>query len=195
MGGPRLFGGGQVIVIVLSWFGIIALMSRRHPGGRDLADPALHRHADRRAGVPGDAEATHPRRARASRRILPRAKVQIDARSAADQWRPSGSTSSDEVGVLYPGSGCSRVARSSAASCSGDRGVHRREEVRHAAAFAAAAPRSPFGFMHGEQVGSRYTVGGLRPWACGGVLFALSRMPAEAAAPAMDAEPRAVPAE
>ena len=31
------------------------------PGGRDLADPALHRHADRRAGVPGDAEATRRR--------------------------------------------------------------------------------------------------------------------------------------
>ena len=45
-----------VMVIVLSWFGIISLMLVADPGGRDLADPALHRHADRRAGVPGDAE-------------------------------------------------------------------------------------------------------------------------------------------
>ena len=32
------------------------------PGRRDLADPALHRHADRRAGVPGDAEGATRRR-------------------------------------------------------------------------------------------------------------------------------------
>ncbi len=39
-----------LMVIVLSWFGIISLMLARDSGGRDLADPALHRHADRRAG-------------------------------------------------------------------------------------------------------------------------------------------------
>ena len=50
-----------IMVIVLAWFGIIALMLVADPGGRDLADPALHRHADRRAGVPGiAARATRP---------------------------------------------------------------------------------------------------------------------------------------
>ena len=45
-----------VMVIVLSWFGIISVMLGADPGGRDLADPALHRHADRRAGVPDHAD-------------------------------------------------------------------------------------------------------------------------------------------
>ena len=51
----RLFRATGVMVIVLSWFGIIAVFVA-HPAGR-TADTALHRHADRRAGVPGDAEA------------------------------------------------------------------------------------------------------------------------------------------
>ena len=46
-----------VLVIVLAWFGVIALDDGRDPGRRDPADPALHRHADRLAGVPGDADA------------------------------------------------------------------------------------------------------------------------------------------
>ena len=58
----RLFGGDRAD-------GDRAVLVRHHrrdavadPGGRDLADPALHRHADRRAGVPGDADAVmHPR--------------------------------------------------------------------------------------------------------------------------------------
>ena len=41
------------------WFGIISLMLVADPGRRDLADPALHRHADRRAGVPGDRRKSH----------------------------------------------------------------------------------------------------------------------------------------
>ena len=51
-----------VMVLVLSWFGIIALMMRADPGRRDPADPALHRHADRLAGVPGNAAAATRRR-------------------------------------------------------------------------------------------------------------------------------------
>ena len=51
-----------VMVIVLSWFGIISVMLVAHSAGRNLADPALHRHADRRPGVPGNAEATTPPR-------------------------------------------------------------------------------------------------------------------------------------
>ena len=38
-----------VMVIVLSWFGVIAVMSVADPAGRDLADPALHRHAGQEA--------------------------------------------------------------------------------------------------------------------------------------------------
>jgi len=44
-----------IMVIVLSWFGIISVLLALVPVGRDLADPALHRHADWRAGVPDHA--------------------------------------------------------------------------------------------------------------------------------------------
>ena len=52
----RLFGGdrrdGDRAVLVRHHLGDAGA----DPGGRDLADPALHRHADRRAGVPDHAE-------------------------------------------------------------------------------------------------------------------------------------------
>ena len=51
-----------VMVIVLCWFGIIARAARAGAGRRDLADPALHRHADRRAGLPDHARPATPRR-------------------------------------------------------------------------------------------------------------------------------------
>ena len=44
-----------VMVIMLAWFHIIAVHAGVDAGGRDLADPALHRHADRRPGVPDHA--------------------------------------------------------------------------------------------------------------------------------------------
>ena len=44
-----------LMVIVLSWFGVISLDARDHSGGRDLADPLVHRHADLLAGVPDHA--------------------------------------------------------------------------------------------------------------------------------------------
>ena len=51
----RLFGGdrrdGDRAVVVRHHLAA----ARAHAGGRDLADPALHRHADRRAGVPDHA--------------------------------------------------------------------------------------------------------------------------------------------
>ena len=51
-----------IMVIVLSWFGIISVLLALDAGGRDLADPALHRHADRRAGVPDHADRARTRR-------------------------------------------------------------------------------------------------------------------------------------
>ena len=62
--------GGRIGYSAATGVMVIVLVLVRHhlgdgvadPGGRDLADPALHRHADRRAGVPGDARrATRPR--------------------------------------------------------------------------------------------------------------------------------------
>ena len=58
----RLFGrdrrdGDRAVVVRHHRGDVVA-----DPAGRDLADPALHRHADRRAGVPGNAEdAMRPR--------------------------------------------------------------------------------------------------------------------------------------
>jgi AGZA family xanthine/uracil permease-like MFS transporter len=62
-----------IMVIMLSWFGIISLMLAIDPGGRDLADPALHRHVDRRAGVPDHAED-------------PRARDRAVADAASRRW-------------------------------------------------------------------------------------------------------------
>ena len=45
-----------IVVILLCWFGIISLMLSLIPTVAISADPALHRHADRLAGVPGNAE-------------------------------------------------------------------------------------------------------------------------------------------
>ena len=62
-----------VMVIILSWFGVISLMTALDPGRRHLADPALHRHADRLAGVPGEPappRTGHRRRARSLARRL-----------------------------------------------------------------------------------------------------------------------------
>ena len=51
-----------VMVLVLSWLGIVALVEQPDPGGRDPADPALYRHADRLAGLPGDRRGATRRR-------------------------------------------------------------------------------------------------------------------------------------
>ena len=61
-----------IMVIVLSWFGVISLMLGAHPGRRDLADPALHRHGALRAGHRVVLEAAGERLARRHRtRSLP----------------------------------------------------------------------------------------------------------------------------
>ena len=60
---------------------------------------------------------------------------------------------------------------------------------------AAGAVLTFFGFMHGETVGFAVTPGVALAYAMvAAFLFALSRMPAEAAAP-MSLDPKAVPAE
>ena len=82
----RLFGGDRAD-------GDRAVVVRHHladagagPGGRDLADPALHRHADRRAGVPDDAG--EPRaRDRAGAHAASRGLVQDPDGRRADRGR------------------------------------------------------------------------------------------------------------
>ena len=50
-----------IMVIVLSWFGVISLLLAIIPVVAIYPDPALHRHADRRAGVPKHAESARAR--------------------------------------------------------------------------------------------------------------------------------------
>ena len=45
-----------IMVILLCWFGTISVMLALIPERGDSADPALHRDADRLAGVPGNAQ-------------------------------------------------------------------------------------------------------------------------------------------
>ena len=97
-----------VMVIVLSWFGIISVLLAAHPGGRDLADPALHRHADRRPGVPDHAAGACARDragAHAASRGLGQDADGRRARRSRHELPPADrhSTSSVQVGVLYHG--------------------------------------------------------------------------------------------
>ena len=105
-----------VMVLVLSWFGILALADGADSGGRDLADPALHRHADRRAGLPGNAEepcAGGGPRARAAGRGLGQADDRQLARRRRHQRRGRRvSTSSARSASSTTASRCSAAARS-----------------------------------------------------------------------------------
>ena len=119
-----------VMVIVLSWFGIIAFDDGADPGRRDLADPALHRHADRRAGVPGDAE--EPRagdraRAHAAPRGLGQAADRQRARRRRHQRRGGRARQARRrTACSTTAWRCWAAARSSAAWCWRDRRVHHR---------------------------------------------------------------------
>ena len=92
---------------------IVAVLVRHHcagvdadPDRRDLADPALHRHADRRAGLPGIAEEPrarrHPRAHAASRRMGQTADRQF-ARRCGTSAAAIGIDKLAQVGVLYQG--------------------------------------------------------------------------------------------
>ena len=170
-----------VMVIVLS-------LVRHHrgdvvadPGGRDLADPALHRHADRRAGVPGDAEEPCARD-RAGADPAPRglgqaADRQLARRRPAPTPQRSGSTSSARSACSITGSRCWAAAPSSAGWCSApSRAFIIDKKFAEAAAFAAAgAVLTFFGFMHGESVGFAVTPSVAIAYAMVAVfLFALS---------------------
>ena len=144
----RLFGGdrrdGDRAVLVRHHRADVVA----HPAGRDLADPALHRHADRRAGVPGNAE--EPRaRDRARARAAPcRLGQGADRRRARRRPAPapprSGSTSSDRSACSITGSKCCRAARSSAASCSArSRCSSSRRSSSRRRRSRPPAPRSP----------------------------------------------------
>ena len=55
MGGRIGYSAATGVMVIVSRGSASSRDVGADPAGRDLADPALHRHADRRAGLPGDA--------------------------------------------------------------------------------------------------------------------------------------------
>ena len=108
-----------VMVLVLTWFGVIALMLGADPGRRDPADPALHRHADRRAGVPGTPHRHAPAIILA---LMPQiaawGKTQIDGALGA------AGTNAAAVGLDKLGAGRRAVSRAGGAGRRRDAGRH-----------------------------------------------------------------------
>ena len=144
-----------------------ALLVRHHladdgadPGRRDLADPALHRHADRRAGVPGDAASATRRRS--SWRSLPHlaawGKLQIDNAlgAAGTNAAAVGLDKLAQNGILYQGlDDARRRLDPGRPHARRDRRVHHRprRSRRPRPSPPPARVLTFFGFMHGEAIG------------------------------------------
>ena len=192
-----------VMVIVLSWFGVIAVMLVADPGGRDLADPALHRHADRRAGVPGDAEGAcaGDRAGADAATSRPGARLLIDGAlgAAGTNAATVGFDKLGQVGVLYHGLEVLGGGAILAGLVLGAIAVFIIDrKFAKASAFAAAgAVLTFFGFMHGESVGIAVTPTVALAYAMvAAFLFALSRSPAiDSTSKSLGDMPAAAPAE
>ena len=185
------------------------------PGRRDLADPALHRHADRRAGVPGHAGSM---RRRSCWRLMPHlaawAKLQIDSALGRPcrQWRAA----ADKVGAVkaatiarcasracsITGWKCWAAARSSPGWCSArsPSSSSSATSSRPSAFAAAGAVLTFFGFMHGEAVGIGGGLGvtpgvALAYALVAAVFFALAKLGTSALPVSHPETPLAAPAE
>jgi AGZA family xanthine/uracil permease-like MFS transporter len=176
-----------LMVIVLSWFGIIALLLVAGARGRDLADPALHRHADRRAGVPGDA-AEPCARDRAGADPAHRGLVQdSDRRRAAAAGTNAATVGFDklgQVGVLYHGLEVLAAARSSRASCSAPVGAFVVDKKYARLRLRGGWCGADLLRLHARRVGRLRGDALGRDRLCdrGGFLFVLSRAPETATA-------------
>ena len=144
---------------MLSWFGIISLMMALIPVVAISADPALHRHADRLAGVPGDARTATRRRScwRWCRRSPPGASCRSTTRSAPPAPTPPrlGFDKLGQAGVLYQGLDVLGGGAILAGIILGAIAVFIIErDFAKAAAFACAgAHLTFFGLIHGEAIG------------------------------------------
>jgi AGZA family xanthine/uracil permease-like MFS transporter len=191
-----------VMVIVLSWFGIIAVMSALIPL---VAISPILLYIGMLIGAQAFQETPKAHAAAIVLALIPNiaawGKVLIDGAlgAAGTNAATVGFDKLGQVGVLYHGlellgggAILSGVVLGAVATFIIDK------RFVEASAFAlAGAVLTFFGFMHGESVGIAVTPSVAAAYAIVAVfLFALSRMPAEAAAPAMARhEPSAVPAE
>jgi AGZA family xanthine/uracil permease-like MFS transporter len=190
-----------VMVIVLAWFGIIALMSSLIPV---VAISPILLYIGMLIGAQAFQETPKSHAPAIVLALAPHlaawAKVQIDGALAAAGTNAAtvGLEKLGQVGVLYHGLEVLSGGAILGGLVLGAIAVFIVEKkFVAAAAFAAAgAALTFFGFMHGEAVGIAVTPSVAFAYAVvAAFLFALSRMPAEVSAPATRAEPHAVPAE
>jgi AGZA family xanthine/uracil permease-like MFS transporter len=188
-----------IMVIVLSWFGIIALMSSLIPV---VAISPILLYIGMLIGAQAFQETPKSHAPAIVLALAPHlaawAKVQIDGALAAAGTSAAavGLDKLGQVGVLYHGLEVLSGGAILGGLVLGAIAVFIVEKkFVEAAAFAAAgAALTFFGFMHGESVGFAVTPSVAFAYALvAAFLFALSRMPAEVSAPVM--EPKVVPAE
>ncbi len=188
-----------VMVIVLSWFGIIALMSSLIPL---VAISPILLYIGMLIGAQAFQETPKSHAPAIVLALAPHlaawGKVQIDGALAAAGTSAAavGLDKLGQVGVLYHGLEVLSGGAILGGLVLGAIAVFIVEKkFVEAAAFAAAgAALTFFGFMHGEAVGFAVTPSVAFAYALvAAFLFALSRMPAEVSAPVM--EPKVVPAE
>jgi AGZA family xanthine/uracil permease-like MFS transporter len=190
-----------VMVIVLSWFGVIAVMSALFPlvaispillyigmliGAQAFQEtPKHHAPAIVLALVPN---------------IAAWGKLMIDSAlgAAGTNAAAVGFDKLGQVGVLYPGLEVLAGGAILSGMVLGAIGAFVVDKKYAEASYfaAAGAVLTFFGFMDGQAVGFAVTPSVALAYAIVGVfLFALSRMPAEAAASDMKLDPKIVPAE
>ncbi|MGB9368814.1 MAG: regulator [Xanthobacteraceae bacterium] len=190
-----------VMVIVLSWFGVIAVMSALIPL---VAISPILLYIGMLIGAQAFQETPKHHAPAIVLALIPNiaawGKLQIDSAlgAAGTNAAAVGFDKLGQVGVLYQGLEVLAGGAILAGMILGAIGafVVDREYAKASYFAAAGAVLTFFGFMHGETVGIAVTPGvALAYGMVAAFLFALSRVPAEAAAPAVSLDPKVVPAE
>jgi AGZA family xanthine/uracil permease-like MFS transporter len=190
-----------VMVVVLSWFGVIAVMSSLIPL---VAISPILLYIGMLIGAQAFQETPHRHAPAIVLALIPNiaawGKLLIDSSlgAAGTNAATVGLDKLGQVGVLYHGLeilGAGAILGGMVLGAIGAFIIDKK--YTEASAFAAAgAVLTFFGFMHGETVGFAMTPTVALAYAMVAVfLFGLSRMPAEAPSPTLAAEPSAVPAE
>jgi len=189
-----------IMVVVLSWFGVIAVMSALIPL---VAISPILLYIGMLIGAQAFQETPHRHAPAVVLALIPNiaawGKLMIDNSlgAAGTNAAAVGLDKLGQVGVLYHGLEVLAGGAILAGMVLGAIGAFVIDKkYTEAAAFSAAgAVLTFFGFMHGETVGFAMSPNVALAYAMVAVFFfALTRMPAEASSP-MSAEPKAIPAE